>query len=759
MAIAAVLPLSGALVMTGMATVAQAAVISSYDVRGNQRVDDDTIATYLTIKPGKQFGAAEIDDSIKVLFDTGLFADVDIDRSGSVLIVTVVENPIINSIEFLGNKKIKSEILIQVVVSEARGMLTDARIQTDLVRIREHYARNGRSGVIVDVDITELSNNRVNITYVIDEGDRTGIGSISFVGNNAFSKARLRRVINMQTSNVMSWFNKRDLFSDERLAADREALRRHYLKYGYADFQILSADATFDAETGKYHVVFTLEEGPKYRFGNVMVDSSIPGVDPEALRSIVRTNTGDVFNANKVETSVEALTIELSRLGFVFAQVRPRGDRNYVDNVIDLTYVVDEGPRAYVERIEIRGNTKTRDYVIRREFDISEGDAYNRVMIDKAERRLRNLNFFEFVQIRTQVGSAPDKVVVVVYVQDKSTGSISAAAGVSTDQGLIGEIALEERNFLGRGQTLRIAFGGGTEDQQYNLGFTDPYFLGNRMSAGFDLFKTTSNAGNVRPYAVEKLGGGLRLGLPLTDDAQVTVRYKGWEETTSGATGATATLFPNSSRFVSTLGYTAIYSTLDSNLNPSDGVRLKLQQDFAGLGGDAQYVKTEIDARYYRPIVQDSDIVGMLRVGAGNVTGIGQDVSLFDSFYQGGETVRGFATRGFGPRDAGVGGTGHAVGGKHYISGTAEIQFPFPALPPDFGLRGAVFADAGLLWGVDTPSGVTTIVDNNSIRSSIGGSLLWASPFGLIRADMAHVLTKEDFDETQFFRIGAGTSF
>ena len=746
-----VVPVLGGLALTTVASHAIAAEISSIEVRGNQRVDASTIETYLTIKPGVQFGAADIDESVKVLHGTGLFADVDIRRSGRVLIITVAENPVVNAVFFEGNKKIKTDILEQVVRLESRGVLTDARLQADVVAIEIYYAQNGRSGVQVDASVTELGNNRVDVTFVIIEGDKTGIASITFIGNEAFSRTRLRSVIQLQKTNIMSWLNKRDIFSEEKLAADREALRRHYLKSGYADFQVLAVDVNFDAEKGKYHIVFTIDEGPKYRFGDITVDSSIPGVDTAALEDVIQTKSGRVFDSTKVERSVDALTIELARRGFVFAQVRPRGDRNYVDNIIHLTYVIDEGPRAYVERIEIRGNTKTRDFVIRREFRLSEGDAFNRALIDRAERRLRALDFFELVRVTVRPGSAPDKVIVFVLVKDKSTGSVSFAAGVSSTSGLIAEIALEDRNFLGRGQAAKISVGGGTDDRTYNVSFTEPYFLGRPILVGADIFRTTSGSSSARPFDLERTGGGVRLGLPLTDDSRITFNYKIASETTSDSTAIA--FFPNGTRLISSVGYTFKHSTVDNPGNPHEGFKFKLSQDVAGVGGDARYMRTVADAAYYRPILPDRDVIGIMRIAAGNVLGLGEDVAFADNFFKGGETVRGFATRGYGPRDA----TGVPVGGKNFVVGTAEMQFPIPLIPPDLGLRAAVFADAGLLFGVDANPG--TVIDDTAVRASVGGSILWASPFGLMRADFAHVLAKESYDETQLFRLVAGARF
>jgi outer membrane protein insertion porin family len=754
--------------------VAQAAVASSIQVQGNQRIEAETIKTYLKIKPGKAYSAGDIDESVKVLYGTGLFSDVSIVQRGSVLVVTVVENPVINRVLFEGNDKVKSDTLSNIVDLKPRGVLTDAKLQSDVFHIKQYYQTTGRSSVQVDGRVTQLPDNRVDVTFAINEGERTGVAAINFVGNNAFTNSRLTGVIQTKTTNWLSWLSKNDIYSQEKLDADADLLRKFYLSHGYADFQVLSDEATFDQATGKYTVTFTLDEGPKYTYGNITIDSSIPGVDTAALEGIVRTKSGKTFDSRQLEKSTEALTIEMSRLGYVFAQVRPRGDRNYSSNTIDLTYVIDEGQRAYIERIDIRGNTRTRDYVIRREFDLSEGDAYNRVLINRAQRRLQDLDYFKVVNITTEPGSAPDKVVVVVYVEDKSTGSFSIAGGVatsSTGTGLIAEIGMEETNFLGRGQTVRVSLGGGLDDTTFNASFYDPYFLGNRVGFGISGYHTTSNGSSSRPFSTAQTGGAIAFTLPLTDAWTADVNYKinsadvsgapacGLLDLSDGNPSPAGCFFPNGSRLTSSLGWGLTYSTLDSRLDPREGLYFRFTQDFAGVGGDARFVRTVADARIYRPIIEGGDYIGMLRAAGGNIIGIGQPVASIDNFFKGGETIRGFAPLGYGPRELN---SGAAIGGKNFVAGTAEVQFPLPIMPPEFGLRGAVFADAGLLWGADVPAtcgAFCNVADDTALRSSVGASIIWASPFGPIRADFAQALSKQSYDTTQSFRIGTGAAF
>ncbi len=758
------------------AGIAHAAVASSVQVKGNQRIEAETIKTYITIKPGKSYGAADVDASVKVLYGTGLFSDVGIAQRGSVLVVTVVENPVISSLIFQGNKKVKSDVLANIVELKPRGVLTDAKLQADVFHIKQYYETTGRSAAAVDANVTQLPDNRVNIVFVINEGERTGIAEINFVGNSAFSSQRLQGIIQTKKTNWFSWLSKNDIYSDAKLNADSDLLRQFYLQHGYADFQVLSQEAVFDAASGKYTVTFTLDEGPKYTFGDVSIDSSIEGIDTTALTHLLKTRSGKTFDATAIEKSTEQLTIELSRLGYVFAQVRPRGDRDYTNNLVNLTYVIDEGQRAYIERIDVRGNTKTRDYVIRREFDVSEGDAYNRVLVNKAERRLRDLGYFKTVTVTTEPGSAPDKVVVVVYVEDQSTGSFGIAGGIQTSDGgstsPVVELSMEETNFLGRGQTVRISVGGSLSDQTFNASFSDPYFLGNRMAFGLNAYRTSSSAGSARPFKTVATGGGVSLGLPLTDELTFGVNYKIDNKDITGAPtcgspvssgiSPAGCFYTNGTRLTSSAGYSLVYTTLDSRIDPHEGLYLRFSQDFAGIGGDAHFIRTTADARVYTPLFDNNDLVGVLAAKGGNIVGLGEPVSTIDDFFKGGESIRGFAPLGYGPRET-VSGT--ALGGKNFINGSAEVQFPMPFVPPDFGLKGAVFADAGLLWGVDVPSSCTAlgagcaVVDDMAIRSSVGGSIIWASPFGPIRADFAQAITKQSYDKTEFFRIGTSAAF
>ncbi len=768
-------------VPAGFVSLSQAATVSRISVVGNQRVDAETVGAYLRVKPGTRFTDADVDASLKALFETGLFSKVDIRQRGGTLVVTVVENPIINEIAFEGNKKYKDEQLENVILSRPRGVFTRTRVQADVQRILELYRRTGRFQASVEPKAIDLPQNRVNLVYEVTEGPQTNVSRISFIGNRAFSDGKLRDVVDTKQSGFLGFLRSSDTYDPDRLSADEEKLRRHYMNRGYADFQVVSSIADFDRERNVFFISFTLDEGEDYKFGAIDVDTIIPGVDPASLLKHVETREGATYSSRAIERSLEALTIELATSGYAFAQVRPRIDRDPEARTIGVTFVIDEGPRAYIERINIVGNTRTRDYVIRRVFEISEGDAFNRVLIDKAERRLKGLGYFKTVRITSEQGSAGDLVLVNVFVEEQPTGELSFGAGYSTSDGVIGDVSITERNFLGRGYVVRLAVGGGEDSRTYEFAVTDPQFQGRRVSAGFNVFRKDLGASDFRNYDMEKTGGGINLGLPVTDNFTVTAGYNievqnitidGFADPPGFPAGcpvgtSLAICQVEGESVVSSVVYSLIYDTLDSRSNPHEGIYAKFNQDFAGVGGDISFLRTTAQASYYRELRPESGIVGMLKVQGGHIVGIGSDeLRLTDTFFKGGETVRGFDSSGFGPRDML---TGDALGGDIYVAGTAEIIFPFPVLPPELGLRGAVFADAGTLFATSghvshmtSPAvGVTYFGDptDPSIRSSVGGSVLWQSPFGPIRADFAHVLSSESYDKEQVFRFGGGTRF
>ena len=761
-------------------SVAQAAVISSIDVRGNQRVDASTIRDYLTIKPGVNFSNADIDESVKRLFGTGLFADVGINQAGGTLIVQVVEYQIVNQVLFQGNKKIKDVQLSSTVQLKPRGSYSPDALDADAQAIRDAYARIGRDDATVTSEIMDLGDNRVNVIFKINEGGRTKISKINFVGNNAFSNRRLADVIATKRSTVLSFVLRDDIFDENRLRADEEALRRYYFNRGYADFQVISAFGELDENTNEYTVTITVEEGERYRFADISVDSALSDVSGDSLMPLVETQSGDVYNAKDVEDTIIALTEHLAGLGYPFAQVTPRGDRDFENRTISVVYAIDQGAKAYVERIEIRGNVRTRDYVIRREFDVSEGDAFNQVLIQRAKRRLEALGFFETVDISTAPGSEADQVILVVDVVDKSTGEFSIGAGYSTGGDNAGpsiEGAVTERNFLGRGQYIRFSAGGGQNSRDYQLSFTEPYFLGRRISAGFDIYRRTRNYDH---YDSETTGGTIRFGLPITETISTQLAYNLSKEEYNlddncqplpvsdpdypndnpcGISPAILNAVDNSPWVKSSVSGGFVYNTIDDMKNPHAGIFANVSGEVAGLGGDAKFFKVTARATYYHTVSEELDVVALLSGGAGHVSAFGSDgLRVFDQFQSNDRMIRGFAYGGIGPYDPSTTSLDH-LGGTTYFNASVETQFPLPVIPESFGLKGALFADAATLYGSDVNSAGAVAGDGMEWRASAGIGLIWASPFGPLRVDYAVPFLKEDTDEVEEFNFGVSTRF
>ena len=791
--------------------VASGAFAQSVEVRGSKRVDAETIRNYFA-----GTDPARVNQAVKELYATGLFSAVRTERAGGSIIVYVTENQLINRVAFEGNSKLKSEVISSEIQSKSRGAYSPSTVQADIERILDLYRRGGRSDAAVTARTVDLPNGRVDVVFTVNEGGKTGVRSIDFVGNNNFSTSRLRNLMQTTEMNWLSFFKSTDVYDPDKIASDQELIRRFYLKNGYADFRIVGSDVRYNAEGKGFDLVVTVEEGQQYRVGTINVETQIPDLDKTVLASTVKLAVGEVYNGDLVDKSVEAMTREVARKGYAFSSARPRGERDPATGLITLSFVVEEGPRVYIERINVRGNTRTRDYVIRREFPLGEGDAYNRVLVDRAEKRLNGLGYFKRVRITNEPGSSPDRVVLNVDVEDQSTGSFSISGGYSTADGVIAELAVAESNFLGRGQYARVAVSGGQRTRGVEFSFTEPYFMDYRLSGGVDLFAKQNKNMPYSVYDSQTVGGTLRLGVPVTDEISFSPRYSLFQTKITipntsdkpyndcsvpiGVTPAVSTSTDNcnyganyeaslavkesaGTRITSQVGYALSYNTLDNVRNPTQGIYAEFKQDVAGAGGDARFVKTTAEGRYFYPIWDD--VVGFAKVQGGNVTGYGgTKLRMTDNFNLGPSLVRGFAPGGIGPRD--ISGTDtrlNSLGGTNFVGGSVELQFPFFGVPKDLGLKAALFADAGTLFGYKgntnfstllnlpantacQPSNVTpwqsnciTVSDSSKIRSSVGASLLWSSPLGPIRFDYAFVLSKAQTDVGQAFRFSGGGSF
>ncbi len=674
---------------------------------------------------------------------------------------------LISAVLFEGNSGFSDSQLLAMVNVAEQGSFTEAGVAADAESIRLAYVGKGYIGVTVTPRIEQTESGRSRITFVVNEGERTGIAAINFTGNNSIGAGTLKSIIRTHETSLLSWLFRDDSYSEDLLAIDRGLIELYYMNHGYPDAQVTSAVGEYDASRNAYFVNFTISEGERYRFGEIGVETSIPGLNPDAMTGAIRTGKGGTYSLADLQKSQEDLAFEATAQGYAFADVRPRVDRDVANSTFNVTYLVDEGARIYVERINISGNTKTRDAVIRRELDFGEGDPFNRSMVQRGKTRIEGLGFFKVVNLDLQPGSAPDKVVINITVEEQSTGDYGLTAGFDSSAGLLGEVSVTERNFLGRGQYVRAAVSASESGQSFDFSFTEPRFMGLRMSAGFDVYhrivgETTSNI-----YGTTATGGQIRFGAPITTDLSGSV-FVGLEQKTVADNlfwdhddnDATPEILHTTSDIVSDgetfdkawVGYSLVYNTLDDTKHPSEGIYATFTQQY--IGWDYNLLKTEAKARYFMPLMSDWNVIGSVKGQAGYITALdGGLVHPLEAFRSAGSLVRGFQSGGMGPK---LNSSGELLGYTGYVAASAEIEFPIPVLPETYGVRGAVWADAALIdgnGGVPLMGAIKAGSIDENFKSSVGASIIWDSPFGPLRGDFAYVLNKATDDKTQVFSL------
>ncbi|HEU5046684.1 MAG TPA: outer membrane protein assembly factor BamA [Rickettsiales bacterium] len=736
----------------------QGQVLRRIEIKGNQRIEESTILTYLGLREGEHVSQYDVDTALKNLFATGFFADANIDRSNAAegqvdLVVNVIENPLVNKVVFEGNKEVEDKDLNAELELKARSIYTRTKLQNDVKRILDIYRRGGRYSAQVNPKVIELDQNRLNLVYEIQEGPVAKVQKISFIGNENFDNNTLEKVIRTEETRWYKFFTSDDKYDQQRLQYDQELLRRFYTSAGFADFQVKSAIAELSPEKDAFYVTFTVEEGKRYDFGNVQIVSGLKGVNVAELQDKLQTKQGEIYNSSKLESTIDALTKELGNRGFAFVDIDPRLKRDPKKRTIDVTYAIKEGPRVYVEKINIIGNVRTLDEVIRREFRLAEGDPYSTSKIARSEQRLNNLGFFEKVKISTSPGDSPDKVVINVQVQEKSTGEISIGGGFSTTEGPLAQFGIKETNLLGRGQDLRFNAAVSAVDQQYDISFTEPYFMDRELAAGFDLFRTELYTYTGIPYDSTTTGLKLRMGYALSEQWKQMLNYTIKQtDITNIQAGASTFIVDQAGTWTeSSVGQALSYDNRDNKFTPTTGEYFRLNNDVAGLGGDAKYLRTEVHASYYYPVAPKWTF--SLSGAGGYIFGLGQDIRIEDRFFLGGDSFRGFEPYGIGPHAST---TGDSLGGNMYYTITPELTFPL-GLPDDLGFLGSIFVDAGSLWDVQESG--PGVVDPSAIRMSAGVGVSWSSPFGPIRVNLSPALIKEKYDSTQIFQFNFGTRF
>ena len=755
----------------------QSGVVQRILVRGNERIEPTTVISYMPISPGETVDAAKIDAALKSLARTELFSDEKIEFNNGDLIVTVVENPIINRVLFEGNSSIKEDKIKDEVQVRPRGIFTRAKAQADVGRIVELYRRSGRINATVTPQIVELPQKRVDLIFKIDEGPKTGVLRVNFLGNKAFSDDDLRGVVVTEQSHWWKFFSSNANYDPDRLEYDKEQLRKYYRNRGFYDFRVSSAVAELSPDKNGFLVTYTIDEGPEYRFGKIDVQTELQKLDKDVLKALIPFRRGDTYQDEKIEQATDALTFAAGAAGFAFVDVRPRYTPNRARGTVDVTFDVREGPRVYVDRIDIIGNTRTLDYVIRREMNVTEGDAYNRVLVDRSKNQIRALGFFKNVDITETPGTAPDRTGLQVKVEEQPTGELSFSAGYSSVDQLVVDLGVTERNFRGRGENVRARISVGSLRQQVDFSFTEPRFLGRDLAAGLNAYYYRYDLSQFTAYKTASVGVGTNLGFPLSLNSRGALGYTlrndnvqidpSFCDTTNLL--VSQSLCDQRGSFLTSMvnfGYTL--DRRNDPIQPSRGWYFDVTQYFAGIGGDVKYVRTEGNGAWYHGF--NKTFILSLIGEAGVVQGWGGDhVRINDRFFRGGNNFRGFQIAGIGPRDLNLG-RDDALGGKLYLLGSAELTVP-TFLPEQYGIKAALFTDigtAGLLdsfdkKSIDTTTGLSirdpNIKDDLALRASAGVSISWKSPMGPLKFDLSQILAKAPYDKTETFRFSTATRF
>jgi outer membrane protein insertion porin family len=738
-----------------------------------QRIDPETVRSYMTVQVGEPATAAQINRSLRRLLDTGFFVDASISPLADGLLVQVREAPFVNRVEFEGNEALDDETLRGAVVSSPRSAFSRAQADEDARTLLEIYRRAGRYAARVEPVIIERPNNRVDLVFEIEEGPSTGVRAIDFVGNRAFSDRRLRQAIETRESGFLAFIFGTGAYDPDRLEFDKELLRRYYLERGYADMQVRSATAELTSDREDFVITFVVEEGDVYRFGELGLDVNIPGLDPGELGDVFAMDPGEVYDLSEVDESIETLIFQLGEQGYPFVDVRPRADKDAEGRTIDVTLEVSEGPRVYVERIDINGNTRTVDRVLRRQFRLAEGDAYNAREVEAARQRLRKLGFFSRVDVSPRQGGAEDRAVIDVTVEERLTGSLSFGLGFSTATGPTGDVSITERNFLGRGQRVQARLNVSGDQQAAVFSFAEPALLDRDLEAGFSLAYVQLDRTDESSFQETNIGFRPYSEFPLADDQRLRLRYRlsSDEIRDVNRLASPAIAADEGVAITSEVGATWTLDKRNDIVEPTRGYLLRLTQDLAGLGGDAFYTRSIARATGWRGLLDDR-VVAKLEIEGGAMLALEDDLRVTDRFFLGGDRLRGFANEGLGPRDISTftdaGTTGvrdDALGGRYFAVARSEVSFPL-GLPEELGTSGGLFADAGTVWGLERTAytdpidgDAVTIDDSLSLRAAVGASLFVDSPFGPLRFNFAYPVLAEDYDDREFFRFTVGTRF
>ncbi len=748
----------------GQSSVPTGGTIAAINVIGNHRIESDTVSSYMVVQPGEPFDPQAINESLKTLYATGLFSSVSIRRDGNDLDVTVAENPTVNQVFFSGNKVLTDKDAQAAITLKSRTVFTPAGAEADRRALLDAYAKRGYYSATVTPNIIRLPDNRVNVVFQCTEGPKSLIGRIIFIGNHHFSQSRLRDVVSSRKSAWYRFFSSADAYDPERVEYDEYLLHQFYLHNGYADFNVISANAELSPDRKSFFLTFDVSEGPRYRVASLKIVSNIRGLSVKRLSGLVPLAKGGWFDGDALQEGVTALTNRALNLGYTFAQVNPMVQTHPATKTIGITLNVVDGPHIYIQRVDVTGNTRTEDQVIRRELTLAPGDAYNQAKADQSTTNLKNLGYFKTEKITTSPGSTPQQVIMDTAITEQATGQFSLGGGYSTDLGALLNAGLSQNNFLGTGVDASINALLAQRGTQINLGVTNPYFMGRNLIAGFDLFRSVTDsytaAATAYSYEESDIGADVRLGYRFNSHVRQTFTYTISQRDLYGVpTGSSIYIYdeegPNT---LSQISQTLSFDYLDDEVAPTSGLDIDLTTDFAGLGGSARYARFSPDITYYIPLEHvfgnKAWVLRFRATGGYLLPVMGYQDKLEDRFFLGGDDLRGFADGGVGPTDQA---TGDEIGGKIMWTQSSELHFPLP-VSPDLGVSGFAFVDVGSLYGARTIPGYP-IYDSAAPRVGAGLGISWNTPFGLINLSLAQPVVKQRGDQIQQFRVSFGSRF
>jgi outer membrane protein insertion porin family len=751
------------------AAYAQAsAVYSQVDVAGNERIAADTVRSISGITPGKRVTPGEVNAAIQNLYNSGLFESVDVHPERGRLVIEVVEHPTINLIRIEGNKRLKDDALKSLILSKSRRAFSPSTAEADAQAIASAYAVSGRLAATVNPKIIRRSDNRVDLVFEVKEGKITEVGRVTILGNRQFSDRRLRRVLATKQVGIFRSIVKGDTYIEDRVEVDKERLRRFYAKRGYIDFQVQSTTAAFAKERNSFQVTLNIQEGQKYEFGEITIISLEDDIDAEEYLDLNTIKSGSTYIASQIDDVLERIDHQASSEGKNFVQSTPRVTRNDVDRTLDIEISIVRGPRRFVERIDIEGNSTTLDRVIRGKFQTIEGDTFNRREVRQATDRIRKLGFFKNVDVQTREGSSPEQIILDVNVEEQPTGTLGFGVTASTDSGLGFTANVSEKNFLGRGQAVAVGATVSSEDSAFSASFVEPAFLGRDLALGLEFGFGTTELDST-PYDTSSLTFAPSISFPISKNGRLKLfaKFSNDKIKTNFETRDTTAIpdLPNDAigeasivmqpDFGTTstgiLGVTYSVDKRNSIIQPTSGYNFSVTQEFAGFTGDRTYSRTTANAKIFRSLFNE-EVILSAEVEGGFIISSDPATLITERFMLGGSNLRGFEQQGVGPRDTTV---DQALGGNQYFTIRAEASFPL-GLPEEYGIHGGIFFDAGSLYDLDFTGGFD---DSASLRTSIGVTLFWDTPLGPLRFDFAKAIKKETFDETENFRFSIATRF